>query len=104
LAGTPFAIDRVQLAHRMHFYGVTPNSLYAVSDRDSVLDFMYVGQMVMGHLSRLSEDLIVYSSMEFGFVRLSDAYRQVTTYYILLFCLSNGYGKVAYLIFLLFVY
>lgn len=74
LAGNPFAIDRHQLATELGFSNITPNSLYGVSDRDFIADFLYNGTMIMTHLSRISEDLIIYSSQEFGFVQLSDAY------------------------------
>ena len=54
-----------------------PNSLYGVSDRDFVAEFLFWSSMTMIHLSRFSEDLIIYSSAEFGFVQLADAYRSV---------------------------
>lgn len=78
LAGNPFAIDRRALAADLHFdAGITPNSLFAVGDRDFVADFLYWSTMCMLHLSRLSEDLITYSSAEFGFVTLADAYSRM---------------------------
>jgi argininosuccinate lyase len=76
LAGHPFGIDRQQLALDLGFVdGATPNSLFSVGDRDFVVDFMYCASMAMMHLSRLAEDLIIYSSAEFGFINLADAYR-----------------------------
>lgn len=52
--------------------------MYAISDRDFVVEFMMWASLTMTHLSRLSEDLIIYSTQEFGFVKLSDAYRYVS--------------------------
>lgn len=76
IAGNPFGLDRAKMASALGFSGgVTPNSLYGVGDRDFVADFLYTATMIMLHLSRLAEDLILYSSSEFGFVTLADAYR-----------------------------
>lgn len=74
LAGNPFGIDRDALAKELGFAGVIPNSMQGVGDRDFVVETLLWGSMLMGHVSRWAEDLIVYSSAEFGFVRLSDAY------------------------------
>nr|XP_045625554.1 argininosuccinate lyase-like [Procambarus clarkii]XP_045625555.1 argininosuccinate lyase-like [Procambarus clarkii]XP_045625556.1 argininosuccinate lyase-like [Procambarus clarkii] len=74
LAGNPFSIDRESLAKELGFGEVTKNSLHAVSDRDFVVEYMFWGSLVCSHLSRLAEDLILYSTSEFGFVKLSDAY------------------------------
>lgn len=74
LAGNPFALDRAALAADLGFDGVTPNSLDAVSDRDFIAEFLFWATMVMLHLSRLAEDLIIYSSREFSFVTIADAY------------------------------
>lgn len=73
LAGTGFPIDRESLARRLGFEGICENSLDAVSDRDFVIEFVAAAALVMVHLSRLAEDLIIYSTAEFGFVELSDA-------------------------------
>ena len=73
LAGTGFPIDREKVARRLGFEGISENSIDGVSDRDFVIEFVGVAAIVMVHLSRLSEDLIIYSSAEFGFVELSDA-------------------------------
>ena len=73
LAGTSFPIDRESVAKELGFDGVTRNSLDAVSDRDFAVEFAGAGSLVMVHLSRLAEDLILYCSTEFGFVALSDA-------------------------------
>ncbi|XP_061162389.1 argininosuccinate lyase-like [Saccostrea echinata] len=74
LAGNPFPIDRTSLASDLGFLDVSGNSLDAVSDRDFVAEFLFWASMVGTHLSRWSEDLILYSSKEFGFVTLADAY------------------------------
>jgi argininosuccinate lyase len=73
LAGTAYEIDRVSVAEELGFEGVTCNSLDAVSDRDFAIEFVGACALVMVHLSRLSEDLILYASSEFGFIELSDA-------------------------------
>ena len=62
------------MAIELGFEGVLPNSMAAVGDRDFILEKMQWGSMLMLHISRWSEDLILYSSAEFGFVRLADAY------------------------------
>ncbi len=74
LAGNPFPIDRRFLAQELGFQDVTPNSMDGVSDRDFVAEFLFWASLTMVHLSRLAEDLILYSSREFGFVTLADAY------------------------------
>src|SRR5215471_317253 len=73
LAGTGFDIDRRAVAKRLGFDRVSANSIDAVADRDYVVDFVGAAALVMVHLSRLAEDLIIYSTAEFGFVELSDA-------------------------------
>ncbi|MEQ1643382.1 MAG: argininosuccinate lyase [Pyrinomonadaceae bacterium] len=73
LAGTGFPIDRDAVAAELGFAGVSANSLDAVSDRDFAIEFTSVCSLVMVHLSRLAEDLIIYCSTEFGFITLSDA-------------------------------
>lgn len=74
LAGHPYGIDREFLAHELGFTGVIGNSLTAVSDRDFVVETMFWSSLFMNHISRFSEDLIIYSSGEFGFIKLADAY------------------------------
>ncbi len=74
LAGTTFPIDRQMVARELGFSRVAPNSLDAVSDRDFVIEFVSAGALVMMHLSRLCEELILWTSREFGFVRLDDAF------------------------------
>jgi len=73
LAGTGFPIDREMVARRLGFDGLCENSVDAVSDRDFVIEFIGAAAITMMHLSRLAEDLIIYSTAEFGFVELSDA-------------------------------
>jgi argininosuccinate lyase len=74
LAGNPFGIDRAALATDLGFGAISPNSMDAVSDRDFVAEFLFWAALMMLHLSRFAEDLIIYSSREFGFVTLADAY------------------------------
>lgn len=74
LAGTTFPLDRHQVAEELDFSGVTANSLDTVGDRDFVLEFLAAASILMMHLSRLSEELILWSSQEFGFVELADGY------------------------------
>ncbi|MDR2586734.1 MAG: argininosuccinate lyase [Coriobacteriales bacterium] len=73
LAGTGHPLDRAQTAAELGFASVIPNSLDAVSDRDFLLDLIYACTVTMVHLSRLCEELILWSSDEFGFITLSDA-------------------------------
>src|SRR5262249_16430307 len=72
LAGTNFPVDREWMAAELGFDGVTRNSLDAVSDRDYVIEFISASAIAMGRLSRLAEDLIIYSTQEFGFIKLGD--------------------------------
>jgi argininosuccinate lyase len=74
LAGTTFPIDRGSAAADLGFAAVTPNSLDAVSDRDFLLDLSYACAVAMMHLSRMCEELVLWSSGEFGFVTIDDAY------------------------------
>ena len=80
LAGNPFVVDREFLAQELGFQSVAENSLYGVGDRDFVIEFMMWSSLTMTHLSRIAEDLIIYSTAEFGFITLSDAYRSVLPY------------------------
>ncbi len=73
LAGTNFPLDREWIARRLGFGAVTHNSLDAVSDRDYLIEFASAAALTMMHLSRLAEDLILYSTREFGFVTQGDA-------------------------------
>lgn len=74
LAGSPLKIDRDALARDLGFAAPSPNSLDAVSDRDFVAEFLFCASMIGIHLSQLAEDIVFYSSSEFGFVKLADAY------------------------------
>jgi len=74
LAGTGFPIDRERTADALGFDGATANSLDSVSDRDFALDFLASAAQCALHLSRLAEELILWASPQFGFVRLSDHY------------------------------
>ena len=74
LAGTAFPIDRKALAADLGFAGPCPNSLDAVSDRDFALEFLFSAAVTAIHLSRLAEGFILYTSREFGFFELHDAY------------------------------
>ena len=72
LAGTPVPIDRRSTAAELGFEAIYANSLDAVSDRDFAVEFMAAASLVLVHLSRLSEEVILWASEEFGFVQLSD--------------------------------
>ena len=74
LAGTTFPIDREHVAEQLDFSGVTRNSLDSVSDRDFALEFLAASSILMMHLSRFSEELILWSTSEFRFVDLSDGF------------------------------
>jgi len=74
LAGSAYPVDRQFMARELGFSGVTPNSLDTVSDRDFLLEAMAALSILMMHLSRFCEDLILWSSQEFGFVELADAF------------------------------
>ncbi len=73
LAGTGFPIDREYVAEELGFHGITANSLDAVSDRDFIIEFLATASILMAHLSRLSEELILWTSEEFSFVDLPDS-------------------------------
>ncbi len=74
LAGTTFSIDREWVSAQLGFAGVTRNSLDSVSDRDFALEFCSFAAIMMMHLSRLSEELILWSSADFAFIDLSDSF------------------------------
>ncbi len=73
LAGTPYPLDRAYTARLLGFEAPTENSLDAVSDRDFALEFLFHAALTMAHLSRLSEEIILWMSPEFGFIDLPDA-------------------------------
>lgn len=74
LVGNPFGIDREAMAKELGFEGIINNSMAAVADRDFVVETLQWAATLMQHISRWAEDLILYSTAEFGFVRLADAY------------------------------
>jgi len=74
LAGTSVPVDRASLAGELGFHAVSDNSLDAVSDRDFVASFLFACALLGVHISRLSEALILFSSVEFGFVELDEAF------------------------------
>ncbi len=74
LAGTSFPIDREFVASQLGFSGISENSLDAVSDRDFILEFLSASAILMMHLSRLSEEIILWSSKEFNFIELDDSF------------------------------
>jgi len=74
LAGVPYPIDREFVAHELGFSRISRNSIDAVSDRDFIVDFQAAAATAMMHLSRLSEEIIIWSSEEFGFITLSDEF------------------------------
>ena len=73
IAGTSFQIDREYAAKLLGFPAVTENSIDTVSDRDFILEFVSCSAILMMHLSRLSEDIVIYSSEEFGYIELDDS-------------------------------
>ncbi|WP_188066236.1 argininosuccinate lyase [Brevibacillus brevis] len=74
LAGTTFPIDRTFVAELLQFDGIYQNSMDAVSDRDFIVEFLADASLVMTHLSRLCEELVIWSSQEFSFVEIDDAF------------------------------
>ncbi len=74
LAGSGFSIDRAWLAQTLGFNGPAPNSLDAVSDRDFVVEYLFCVAMVGVHLSKLSEQMVIFTTSEFGFFTLADAF------------------------------
>ena len=74
LAGVPYPSDREAVARELEFSQISPNSMDAVSDRDFVVDYLSAASLCMMHLSRLSEELVLWHSREFRFIRLEDEY------------------------------
>jgi argininosuccinate lyase len=74
LAGTPYPIDREYVASILGYPSVTDNSIDSVSDRDSLIEFCGISSIIMMHLSRFCEELILWSSSEFQFIEISDAF------------------------------
>ena len=74
LAGVPYPADRQYLARELGFAGLSSNSMDAVSDRDYLIEYHSSASICMMHLSRLAEELVLWSSREFGFIKLADGY------------------------------
>lgn len=74
LAGVPYPLDRVWVAGKLGFAAISTNSIDAVSDRDFVVEYEAAASLCMVHLSRLAEELVLWSSQEFGFVEMDDAF------------------------------
>jgi len=74
LAGNPFPVDRDFLAKELGFQSVAENSLWGVGDRDFIAEFMMWATLILSHISKIAEDFVIYSTAEFGFITLSDAY------------------------------
>ena len=74
LAGTPILVDRVALAESLRFAEASPNSLDAVSDRDFAVEYLFCATMIGIHVSKLAEQIILYTTAEFGFFELSDSF------------------------------
>ena len=74
LAGAAYNLDREFVAKELGFSGISRNSLDAVSDRDFVIEYMGAASICMMHISRLAEELVIWSSSEFGFVEMDDSY------------------------------
>ncbi len=74
LAGAGFPIDREKLAQRLGFLAVSPNSLDAVADRDFAAEFLFIAALLGVHLSQLAEMIVLFTSQEFGFLELPDAF------------------------------
>ncbi|GAA0346653.1 argininosuccinate lyase [Bacillus carboniphilus] len=74
LAGTTFPINRERTAELLGFEKVYPNSMDAVSDRDFIVEFLSIASLLMTHISRLSEELVIWSSQEFQFIELDDSF------------------------------
>jgi argininosuccinate lyase len=74
LAGNAYGVDREALAQELGFASLTENSMDAVSDRDMILETLSWGAILGTHLSRMAEDIVLWSSVEYGFIRLNDRY------------------------------
>lgn len=74
LAGTPHPIDREMVARELGFDGISANSMDAVSDRDHLIEFCGACALIMTHLSRVAEELVLWSSQEFSFIEIGDAF------------------------------
>lgn len=81
LAGNPYNLDRELLRQELDFMSIGENSMHAVADRDFIVEWLQWASLTQIHMSRFAEDMIIYSTAEFGFVTLSDAYRCVLLFY-----------------------
>ena len=81
LAGVAYNIDREFLAKELGFSQISQNSMDAVSDRDFILEYEAAASICMMHLSRLAEEIILWSSAEFNFIELDDAYATGSQHY-----------------------
>ncbi len=74
LAGLPYPIDRTFLAEQLGFDGISRNSMDAVGDRDFVVEYLAAASLTMAHLSRLAEEIVLWTTSEFGYLSLADSY------------------------------
>ncbi len=74
MAGVPYPIDREWVAEQLEFKEISRNSMDAVSDRDFIVEFLSAASLAMAHLSRLAEELVIWSSDEFGFIKLAEEF------------------------------
>jgi argininosuccinate lyase len=74
LAGSSLPLDRQYVADKLGFKGIIENTIDAVSDRDYIIEFCNIASIIMMHLSRLCEDLIIWATQEFNFIKLDDAF------------------------------
>lgn len=74
MAGTPYPIDRAYLAKELGLQAISPNSIDAVTNRDAAAEFLFIAALIAVHLSKLSEALVLFSTAEFGYIHLPDAY------------------------------
>uniref|UniRef100_A0A8B9I1B0 argininosuccinate lyase n=2 Tax=Astyanax mexicanus TaxID=7994 RepID=A0A8B9I1B0_ASTMX len=101
IAGNPFNIDRELLRKELNFDDISINSMDATGQRDFVAEFLFWGSMCLTHLSKMAEDLILYSTKEFSFISLSDAYRAIVLEMaVVCVCTTMGSSLVRSLAFL----
>ena len=74
LAGTSYNTDRIFLARELNFAEITPNAMDAVSDRDFAIEFCFCASIMIMHLSRFCEELILWNSKEFSFIEIDDSF------------------------------
>uniref|UniRef100_A0A8C2ZQA0 Argininosuccinate lyase n=1 Tax=Cyclopterus lumpus TaxID=8103 RepID=A0A8C2ZQA0_CYCLU len=93
IAGTPFDIDRELLRKELEFDSISLNSMDATGQRDFVAEFLFWASLCLTHLSKMAEDLMLYSTKEFSFISLSDAYRWCAGFMMTLKGLPSSYNK-----------